>query len=124
MSSNQLTPYNANRPALAGDGFRAQPARYSPAGRAITRSDRSAVTRAHEIANDAAVADFKNELVHQLKVNEIQRRARRAHDVMHAAGALLSVAETLAHGDQAKQLEYLDVYNAWKQGEIYRIVTE
>jgi hypothetical protein len=124
MSSNQVTPYNVNRPSLAGNVFRTQPTRYSAQGRAIARSDRAAVTRAHEIANDAAVADFKNELVHQLKVNEIQRRARRAHDVMHAAAALMGVAETLAHGDQARQLEYLDVYNAWKQGEIYRIVTD
>src|SRR5271157_4798516 len=98
MSANQVTPYNTNRPSLAGDVFRNQPARYSPEGRAIARSDRTAVTRAHQIANDAAVADFKNEVVHQLKVNEIQRRARRAHDVMHAAGALMGVAETLAHG--------------------------
>lgn len=124
MGTNQVTPYNANSPSLAGNVFRTQPTRYSPEGRAIARSDRAAVARAHEIANDAAVADFKNELVHQLKVNEIQRRARRAHDVMHAAGALMGVAETLAHGDPNKQIEYLDVYNAWKQGEIYRIVTE
>lgn len=124
MSSNQVTPYNPNRPSLAGNIFREQPGRLSAEGRQIARSDRQAVVKAHQIANDAAVADFRNELVHQLKVNEIQRRARRAHDVMHAQGALMSVAQTLAHGDPNRQMEYLDVYNAWKQGEIYRIVTE
>jgi hypothetical protein len=124
MSTNQVTPYNANRPSLAGDTLRTQPTRYSAEGRAIARSDRTAVVRAHEIANDAAVADFKNELLHQLKTNEIQRRGRRALEVMHGQAALLSVAQTLAHGDSAKQMEYLDVYNAWKQGEIYRLATE
>jgi hypothetical protein len=43
---------------------------------------------------------------------------------MHGQAALMSVAQTLAHGDPAKQIEYLDVYNAWKQGEIYRLATE
>jgi hypothetical protein len=36
----------------------------------------------------------------------------------------MSVAQTLAHGDLTMQMEYLDVYNAWKQGEIYRLATE
>ena len=93
-------------------------------GREIARSDRQAVVKAHQLANEAAVWDFANELSHQLKVNEIQRRGRRALDVMHGQAALMSVAQTLAHGDPTKQMEYLDVYNAWKQGEIYRIATE
>jgi hypothetical protein len=124
MSTNQVTRYNANRPSLAGDMLREQPTRYSPEGRAIARSDRQAVVKAHKIANEAAVQDFANELSHQLKLNEIQRRGRRALEVVHGQAALLSVAQTLAHGDQAKHLEYLDVYNAWKQGEIYRLATE
>jgi hypothetical protein len=124
MSTNQVTPYNANRPSLAGDMLREQPRRRSVEGREIARSDRQAVVKAHQIANEAAVRDFANELSHQLKVNEIQRRGRRALEVMHGQAALLSVAQTLAHGDQANQMEYLDVYNAWKQGEIYRLATD
>jgi hypothetical protein len=124
MSTNQVTPYNANRPSLAGDMLREQPTRLSAEGRAIARTDRRTVVKAHQLANEAAVQDFANELSHQLKLNEIQRRGRRALEVMHGQAALMSVAQTLAHGDPAMQMEYLDVYNAWKQGEIYRLATE
>jgi len=124
MGTNQVTPYNANRPSLAGNMLREQPTRLTASGREIARSDRQAVARAHRLANEAALQDFANELSHQLKVNEIQRRGRRALDVMHGQAALMSVAQTLAHGDPSKEMEYLDVYNAWKQGEIIRMVTE
>lgn len=124
MSTNQVTPYNANRPSLAGDMLREQPRRRSVEGREIARSDRQAVVKAHQLANEAAVRDFANELTHQLKVNEIQRRARRANDVMMAQSALLDVSQTLSRGDAARALEYNDVYNAWKTGEIYRLATD
>jgi hypothetical protein len=124
MSTNEMQQYRTNSPARSTEVFRTPLPTYSRESRAIARNDRAAVVRGRELANEAALKDLELEFVHQIKLNEMQRRQRRTNDAMHGAAALRMVAETLAQGDPAKALEYNDFYNAWKTGEIYRIVTD
>jgi hypothetical protein len=98
--------------------------RHSAEGRQIVRSDRALIANARELTNEATLIDYSNELTHQIKLNDIQRRARRAHDIIHAQSAILDVAEVLAKGNPGRQMEYLEVYNAWKMGELYRLATD
>ena len=113
--------HRSGAPALAGDQYRTQPGKYSVEGRAIARSDRQAVVRARDIANGAALEDFTNELEHQLELNQIQRRARRVTDIIHAQSAILDIASNLARGDAVRGMEYADVYQVWKIVEMQRL---
>lgn len=130
-----ISRYSPNQPALAGDQFRRQPMRYSPTGRAITRSDKGTAVVAKEIANRGALRDFSNEVDHQVNMSEIVRqerekregmlsRMRVAQDTAHAAAAILDTVEVLSRGDAQRALEYQDIYQAWKSGEMYRMMTE
>ena len=42
--------------------------------------------------------------------------------MIHAGTAIMDIATHLARGDQSRAMEYADFYNAWKIGEMQRLV--
>lgn len=116
--STQLQRLGQNRP---GSNLAGQLSPYSSEGRAVARSNRQAEAQVVRMNNEAALVDHQNALVNQIKRNEIGRRRQRATDVMHAQSAMI---DYVRQGDPAKQMEMLDTYNAWKQGELYRMMTD
>jgi hypothetical protein len=117
---SDIVRYSNNSPILAGSQFRGKD---RAASKAIARADSNAVVVAHEMANDAALADFRNELEAQLERNEAQRRLRQAHDVVHGVSQLRNVAAALAHGDPSREMDLNDITDAYKIGEMRRMMS-
>jgi len=99
----------------------------------MERSDEATLIEARYINNRATLEDYKNEVGHQLALNEAHREAQRrrvnlhyrgqhAIDVVQGLSQVREMASMLGRGDPSKEMDYQDIADAYKAGEIRRMI--
>ncbi|WGJ86993.1 hypothetical protein [Gordonia sp. SMJS1] len=95
---------------------------WTPEGRAMIRNDREAAVEARRIQNGAALRELEAQLKHAQNKRDISRRLIEAREVMAAQNILMHAADDLARGSVPALLEHSQVYEAWKIGELNRLM--